>query len=319
MKFLKANLFLLIVIIFSTTFYAQEKRDSLKIPFISYWSKGDVYKFKVKKFEEKWKDEKLVKNDSIIYDATFTVLDSTETSYKIKWSYKIDISSVFKFPTDLKNIVSKFKDMDIIYTTSEVGDFIGIENWEEISKKVKEMTSELMTLLTTKEDNNVELKKTMQQLFDIYSSKEGIETYLAKEIQMFHYPFGVEFNTEEELVYEEELPNPFGGNPIKAVSTLYFDEVDVENSRCVFFREMKIDPEDSKKMLAEVFKKIAPNDKDLNTFSKKMVFEINDTNGYDYVYDPGVPVFIFNEREIIIKVDSKNERKIDRLEIELTE
>lgn len=318
MKFLKTNI-LFIVFIFSTTFYAQEKKDSLKIPFVSYWSKGDVYKFKVKKFEEKWKDEKLVKNDSIVYDASFTVLDSTETSYKIKWNYKIDISNAFKFPTDLKNIVSKFKDMDIIYTTSEVGAFIGIENWEEISKNVKEMTSELMTLLPTKQNNNEELKKTMQQLFDVYATKEGIETYFAKEIQMFHYPFGVEFNTEEELVYEEELPNPFGGNPIKAVSTLYFDEVDVENSRCVFYREMKIDPEDSKKMLADIFKKIAPNDKDLKNFSKKMVFEVNDTNGYDYVYDPGVPVFIFNEREIIIKVDSKNERKIDRLEIELTE
>ena len=46
---------------FSTSFYAQEKKDSLKIPFISYWSKGDVYKFKVKKFEEKWKDDKIVK------------------------------------------------------------------------------------------------------------------------------------------------------------------------------------------------------------------------------------------------------------------
>jgi hypothetical protein len=50
-----------------------------------------------------------------------------------------------------------------------------------------------------------------------------------------------------------------------------------------------------------------------------MVFEINDSNGYDYVYNPGVPVYIFNEREIIIKVDAKNERKIERLEIELTE
>ena len=319
MKFLKTNLFILFLLVFSTSFYAQEKKDSLKIPFISYWSKGDVYKFKVKKIEEKWKDDEIVKNDSIIYDATFTVLDSTETSYKIKWSYKIDISSAFNLPSTLKNVVSKFKEMDIIYTTSEVGAFIGIENWEEISKKVKEMTSELMNLLPTKENNNAELKKTMQQLFDIYSSKEGIETYLAKDIQMFHYPFGVEFNTEEELVYEEDLPNPFGGNPIKAVSTLYFDEVDEENSRCVFFREMKIDPEDSKKMLAEIFNKMAPKDKDLKAFSKKMVFEINDMNGYDYIYNPGVPVFIFNEREIIIKVDSKNERKIDRIEIELTE
>lgn len=316
MKFFKLTLFILLTTTFSQ---GQAKKDSLKISFISYWSKGDTYKFKVKKFEKKWKDEKIVKNDSIIYDAIFTVLDSTATSYKIKWSYKIDINKSLNLSLPIENAISKVKDMDIIYTTSEVGDFTGIENWKEISEKMKEMTSELMKLFPDKEKDNVELKKTMQQVFDIYNSKEGIETYLTKDIQLFHYPFGVEFNTEEELVYEEELANPFGGNPIKAISTLYFDEVDKENSRCVFYREMKIDPEDSKKMLADVFKKIAPKDKDLKKFAKNMIFEINDSNGYDYVYNPGVPVFIFNEREIIIKVDSKNEKKIERLEIELTE
>ena len=319
MKNLKIAFSIFILFLFSTSFYAQEKKDSLKIAFVSYWSKGDVYKFKVKKIEEKWKDEKIVKNDSVIYDATFTVLDSTATSYKIKWSYKMDISKSLNIPSSLKKLVSKVANMDIIYTTSEVGHFTGVENWEELSKKMKEMTTELIKMFPNNDKEDAELKKTMQQVFDIYTSKEGIETYLTKEIQLFHYPFGVEFNTEEELVYEEELANPFGGNPIKAISTLYFDEVDKENSRCVFFKNMKIDPEDSKKMLAEVFKKIAPKDKDLKDFAKKMVFEINDSNGYDYVYNPGVPVFIFNEREIIINVDTKNEIKIERLEIELIE
>ncbi|WP_329806666.1 hypothetical protein [Flavobacterium facile] len=317
MKSLQFNLYILFLMAFSTSFYAQEKKDSLKIPFISYWSKGDVYKFKVKKFEEKWKDDKIVKNDSIIYDATFTVLDSTATSYKIKWSYKIDATKTFNLPGPLSNAFSKLKDIEIIYTTSEVGDFTGVENWEEISKKMKEMTSELMKLFP--DDKDSEIKKGMQQLFDIYNSKEGIETYLTKDIQMFHYPFGAEFNTEKELVYEEELPNPFGGKPIKAISTLYFDEVDEENSRCVFYRNMSIDPKDTKELVADVFKKLAPKDKSLKEFAKNMVFEVNDTNGYDYVYNPGVPIYIFNEREIIMKVDKKNEKKIDRLEIELTE
>lgn len=317
MKSLQFNLCILFLTVFSTSFYAQEKKDSLKIQFISYWSKGDVYKFKVKKFEEKWKDDKIVKNDSIIYDATFTVLDSTATSYKIKWSYKIDIAKSFNLPSSIESAISKVKDMDIIYTTSEVGDFTGVENWEEISKKMKEMSSELMKLFP--DDKDSEIKKVMQQLLDVYNSKEGIETYLAKDIQMFHYPFGAEFNTEEEFVYEEELPNPFGGKPIKAISTLYFDEVDEENSRCVFYRNMSIDPKDTKELVADVFKKLAPKDKSFKEFAKNMVFEVNDTNGYDYVYNPGVPIYIFNEREIIMKVDKKNEKKIERLEIELTE
>jgi hypothetical protein len=319
MKNSKLYFLLPFLFLFSILLKAQEKKDSIKIPFISYWSKGDVYKFKVKKFDEKWKDDKLVKSDSLLYDATFTILDSTANSYKIKWSYKMDVSKSLNIPSSLEKIVSSFKEIDIIYTTSEVGDFTGVANWEELSQKMKEMTSEIMKIFPNKDSNDIELRKTMQHVFDIYTSKEGIETYLTKDIQLFHYPFGVEFNAEEELVYEEELANPFGGKPIKAVSTLYFDDVDLENSRCVFYRNMKIDPEDSKKMLADIFKKIVPKDKDLKKFSKKMIFEINDTNGYDYVFNPGVPIYIYNEREIIINVDTKNERKIERLEIELTE
>lgn len=63
----------------------KKKKDSSKIPFISYWSNGDIYKFKVKKFKEKWKDYKSIRNDSIVITLFFTILDSSSTSYKISW------------------------------------------------------------------------------------------------------------------------------------------------------------------------------------------------------------------------------------------
>src|SRR5690606_26091677 len=70
--------------------------DSTKISFVAYWSIGDSYDFKVSKVNREWRNEILTKSDSSQYIANFKILDSTETSYKIQWTYKNDLVSTFQ-------------------------------------------------------------------------------------------------------------------------------------------------------------------------------------------------------------------------------
>ena len=83
------TLFVALILAFSINIYSQTetKTDTTKVSFVAYWSKGDSYKFKMVKSIEKFKNEKSVRNDSIVYDAFFKVLDSTATLRRITITY----------------------------------------------------------------------------------------------------------------------------------------------------------------------------------------------------------------------------------------
>ena len=104
---MKKYLLLLILSFFSTILFSQT--DSTKIAFVAYWSLGDSYNFKVSKSKKQWKGEELTKDEQEDYIANFTVIDSTENSYTIKWSYENDLGNTYSVPEELVSKLSKLR------------------------------------------------------------------------------------------------------------------------------------------------------------------------------------------------------------------
>ena len=300
----------------STNLFSQI--DTTKVAFVSYWSIGDSYDFKVSKIKQQWKEGKLTKDQKQDYIANFTVIDSTENSYTIKWSYENDLGSTYKIPEKLLDRFSKYKITEIKYKTSEVGDLIEILNWEEVGETMNSMFDDIIEVLGNKDEKKKDALKTAMQPFkQIYSSKQGVEQLVLKELQYFHFPMGLEYDITEPLLYDEELPNMFGGKPIKAKAKLYFENVDFEESFCVVKQEMSLDPNDTKEILKQVFKQMKLGDKGMKKALKTAVFQIEDRNVYEYYYNPGIPHRIETVRETIIDIDTEKGKRIDKTIIEL--
>jgi len=96
---MKSQILLTFLFLVTFTLFSQENDELTAIPIVSYWSKGDVYTFLVKKSKKTWKEEDLSKADSSEYSATFTVIDSTETSYTIKWEFENEYSNLSMIPS----------------------------------------------------------------------------------------------------------------------------------------------------------------------------------------------------------------------------
>lgn len=291
--------------------------DTTKIAFIAYWSKGDNYKFKMKKSIERIKDDKIVKNDSIVYDAFFKVLDSTATSYTISWKYKCDILYALNLPEKLKTNKNAIREIEVIYTTDETGSEVKIENWKVLSDIFTKAINDAKSNLNSEEDKIY--TSILTPIVTALSQQEGIEEFCAKELKLFHYPFGVEFDPKEELNYDEVIPSPFSKQGLKAKTRVYFEEHSYKDSSCTFYTELIIDPDDSKKMLLSVLKNVDNQDKDIKQYVKKSKYEINDFNGFSYVYNPGVPMYIINTRKVEIDVKDIKESRTDIIEIEFIE
>ena len=313
------TLFIVILLVFTTENYSQEKTevDTTKIAFIAYWAKGNSYKFKMVKSIERIKNDKTVRNDSIVYNAFFKVLDSTSTSYKISWKYNCDILYSLNLPEKLKKNKKSITDIEVIYTTDENGTGVNIENWQTISDIYTKVINDVKSNLTPEEDKIY--SSVLDPIINALSKQEGVEEYCTKELKLFHFPFGVEFDPEEELTYDQIIPSPYSKEGLKAKTRVYFEDHNYKDSHCTFYSELNIDPEDSKKMLTSLLKNMGIKDKDLKQDIKKSKYEINDFNGYDYIYNPGVPMYIINTRKVVMDIKGQKESRIDTIEIEFVE
>ena len=313
------TLFLAFLLTVTAKNYSQTKTeiDTTKIPFIAYWVKGDSYKFKMVKSIEKIKNEKSIRNDSIVYDAFFKVLDSTSTSYKISWKYKCDILYSLNLPEKLKKDKKSITEIEVIYSTDENGSGVTIENWKTISDIYIKIINDVKNDLTSEEEKIY--SSVLNPIINAISKQEGVEEYCTKELKLFHFPFGVEFDPEEELTYDQIIPSPYSKEGLKAKTRVYFEDHNYKDSHCTFYSELNIDPEDSKKMLTSLLKNMGLNDSDLKKDLKKSKYEINDFNGYDYIYNPGVPMYIINKRSVVINLKDQNDTRIDTIQIEFVE
>jgi hypothetical protein len=306
----------IVTLLFSSSLISQT--DTTKVSFVAYWSLGDSYDFKVSKIKQEWKENQLKKDEKQEYIANFTVIDSTETSYTIRWTFENNLENTYKIPQELLDKFSKYKLTEIEYKTSELGEFIEILNWQQVSEIMMNMIDDIVEVLSEDDENKKEtLTNAMNPLKSVYSSKEGIESIVLKELQYFHFPMGVEFDTTKPLFYEDELPNFFGGNPIKADAKLYFDKVDFEEGFCVLHQEMTLNPDDTITMLKDFFTQAKLNEDEMEKAMKTAEIKINDKNTYEYYFDPGVPHKIETHREAIININNEKGKRIEKTIIEL--
>jgi len=307
---------LITILLISTNLFSQI--DTTKIAFVSYWSIGDSYNFKISKIKKQWKEGKLTKDQKQDYIANFKVIDSTENSYTINWSYENDLGNTYKIPEKLLDRFSKYKITEIKYKTSEVGYLIEILNWKEVGDTMNSMIVDIIEVLGDKDEMKKDALKTAMQPFkQIYSSKQGVEQLVLKELQYFHFPMGLEYDITEPLLYDDELPNMLGGRPIKAKAKLYFENVDFEESFCVIKQELSLDPKDTKDLLKQFFKQMKLGNKEVKKALETAVLQIEDKNVFEYYYNPGIPHRIETIRETIIDIDKAKVKNIDKTIIEL--
>ena len=307
-----------ILFIFLTSILGFSQTDSTKVAFVSYWSVGDSYDFKISKITKKWDKDNQEKEDREEYVANFTVIDSTDDSYTIRWKYENELKNTYQIPDELAEKFSKYSVTEIIYKTSEVGDFVEVVNWKEISKSMNGMFNDMISVLGQKDKK---LKKFLEERFEpmkeMYSSKEGIEGLVLKELQYFHYPMGVEFDYSEPLLYDDEIPNLLGGGLIKAKGKLTISSVDHEEGFCIMKQELNLDTEDTKKLILDVFKTLKIEGAEADKMLKTAIFTINDNNIFEYYFNPGIPHRIETLREMNVNINDTKMKRTDQVIIEL--
>lgn len=290
-----------------------QKNDKY-LPIVAYWTVGDSFPYQVTKVKKTWKDNLLMKVDSSSYFFVFQVVDSTADSYQILWKFNKPLIDPTFLPENIKKDLDSMRVPMIIYSATENGAFVGIDNWPEIFAAIKKYSSLLLENKLYSQDSltNQEIKQKVKQAMKQYNSKEVYEQVTFKELSYFHYPFGLEFDTKNKIKFEELIVNPFTKTPIRLKSTLKFDYVDKINQKCKFTVESYTDKKDAKKSIDAFIEKMQLGDSKNAEILRKM--KVNSRNIYEmeYNYFPGFPI------NITVKIISEtfvDKQKIKQVEV----
>ena len=292
--------------------------DTTSVSYVAYWSVGDSYDFTVRKTSKQWTGDSLTKDEISEYTANFEVVDSTDTSYTVVWTYSNELINTWDIPEEMMNELAKYELNEVVYTTTELGEFIGIENWEELSEMMRSMFNDVFRIMAKGSESDFDnLMEAARPFLEMYSSKEGIEQMVLPELKLFHFPFGAMIPVGDTVRYEDQFPNLLGGDPIRADARIWFEEVDFDDERSVLVQESRLNREDTMTFLREILSRMGAAGEDMTRVLQEAVYTIDTFNTYDFYYYPGVPVKIDFNRHIRINIGEEKTRRDDTITIEL--
>ena len=282
------------------------------VDFIADWHKGDVYRFNVKKTIQK--DKQTV---SIAYTLTMSVLDSTESGYRLRMRY--DNVPFDLFGDSLENLgidLSLVDELyDIYYTTNAAGEMQGIENADAIIATTKKLMASIL------EATGEDLDEGFMGILDGIYTEEYLMTNVYKEISLLHGPLGYSYPIKKPIVAKIKMENPISGGNFNAKTVTSVEEYDPETQFCRLHLQTLYDNAQLKKAVKQLFKafKGLVGQDELKEGLKNSYMTLVQDDVFEFKAYPGIPLKVESRRGTSIKIGSDESVKHECFVIELAQ
>lgn len=298
----------------------QAQVDTNLVNFVAYWSAGSTFQFDVEKLTKQWVEGMLTKEDTVSYRVQFTVLEETDSSYLIEWTYENEFITDLPITKQYSDQIAALSQTRVLYSTTQLGEFLRVENWQEIADQSRKAIESVLDISAKESPNELAaIRESLQPVLQIYSTQAGVEQIVLKELQYFHFPFGVEYDVRDTIRYEELLPNMLGGDPIRGEVELYFESVNTKVSTCTLIQEMTLNQEDTRRYLTELFREMQVPGSDMPALIGQSTFDVRDLNRYHFYYYPGVPIEIECRRESVMDMPGSGGVRLEVVRVVLVE
>lgn len=279
----------LLLLFIGLPLFAQMNPDDKTAQVVAYWDKGETYTYRLEyhKYNIQGVDSTLTRNN--VQEITFTVTDSTATSYAINM--------------DIKNYVNGGNgaedwhyvpgmDLKFVYSTDEMGSFNELINKEYVAAYTK-MNLEMLT----KQYSGAE--KFVQKM-----NPEILVNSVTQVVSLFHNFYGISVTEDEEIRLEDQNQE---SNSIELTYDvlLVASDFDWENENYMLSYFETYDPikgDQMVKFMEDIF------GIDIKKKDKKVIENFNvdiSTQQHMLMHNSGVPLeFYFTKT---IKVESKEE------------
>ena len=271
---------------------AQNRITDTSATCIAFWKNGEQRVLQIIHGKEKYDSSRLKSKTAVTYEAHIKIIDSTTSGFTIEWVYKnFKSSDINEQSFDGVNAI--MEGLKIMYKTDDVGSFSELVNWKE----VRDFAFNTIEQAVNEKPENKTFTTALNQVKAMFQSKENIEAVLIREIQLYHTPYGTDYNVRGETI-ETELPNISGGSPFPAKITIKLNELNIKNDYCIVSLNQTIDKEKAGPIIIDLLKRLAGTSSKEAEINKKDIegLEISDTNEFVYSIYSGWLSRVFYKR-----------------------
>ncbi len=138
---------------------------------------------------------------------------------ELRWTSSSSVISGLDVPPELESIIDDVPLQRIEYLIDPDGVYAGITNVDEVRQNALD-SLELIAPLLGDEDTTAQVEDLFRNLPDLQ-----VELLFAEATTVFHAFDGLPLNPGEEIEFDDELPNGFGGEPFPSTTTFSVDQL----------------------------------------------------------------------------------------------
>ena len=313
---MKRQIFLLIMlVVISQVAYSQINMEDSTVRTIAYWDLKETnsYQITLASFEIIGTDTS--KWNEIAYVVDMEVLDSTENSYEVSWTYRDFVLKLGERDSAYQSLMEKLMTISegslVKFRTNEYGAFQEVTNWEDISEFYRKSGDTLKSMF----GNIPQINEMVDQTFASYKTKNSIETQSIKDVLQFLNFHGAEYKLGEEMSGVINSPNVLGKNRLETQVYVLLEEIFPEDND---YRIVSLSEANSEQLVSEtrlVLKIMMPKatEEELNGLMAEVGSLSNTVENVSVIHGWGWPIY----SEEIRSVGSDQKIKVEIRTIEI--
>ncbi|MCO5206216.1 MAG: hypothetical protein M9928_14370 [Anaerolineae bacterium] len=130
------------------------------------------------------------------------------------------------------------------YETNEYGDVVAVRNWEEIARLMQQSLEMVAGMLRDAGLSEAEIAEMEALISPMFASQEQVEAFAMESIQLYHLAYGWSpLEQGSPIIYDSQLPNPFGGEPFPALGELALINGDFGEGVVLLHWKQSVDPQ----------------------------------------------------------------------------
>lgn len=247
---------------FSPSVQCQIFENDSSVKTIAYWDLGESYSYEIVLENYKVVGQDTLERITTSYNVDMEILDSTETSYHVRWTYRDMSYEMDEADSILDGLMPKLMELTggsvVEFRTNEVGAFQEVTNWEQIRDYYLAARDSMKVYF----GNNPNANEFLENMMSIYLSRSSIETTSIKDIHQFLNFHGGEYRLKEPLHGNMAFPSVVGQGKVDALVTVELLEIFPEDDDYTIYSIIEASPIQLREQTELVLKKLLPTASD---------------------------------------------------------
>ncbi len=308
----KCHFLTFILGLFTFQAFGQISMADSSVQTIAYWENGESHSFSVQLDEFRVVGSDTLDRIRTTYSLDMLVMDSTEKSYDVRWTYrdmKIEWSDQDSLIKAIFDKTLQIKGGEVVdFRTDEYGKFLEMTNWEQIRNYYQIVQENL-----EEEFSGIpEITQLLKNMFGIYSNRSAIEKGVIKDVYQFLNFHGGNYFLGQPTTGNITYPGVVSNQPLDAEVYVELDQIYPEDNDYGIYSSIEVNPEQLKGETVKVLAKLMPNatEAELAELMTQAGEIWNITENFSVIHGSGWPTYSKETRQTGSKQSVKFEIRI---------